>query len=496
MSSNPINQHISHPGEFFVGGDWIAPSSGARIDVIQPGTEELYLSVAEAKAADVDSAVLAARRAFDLGPWPRMSPSERTVYLRRIAQAMAKHNDAFATLWSAQTGLVHSLSKAIIPSAAQTFEYYAGLGDSYPFIERHAPRAGGNFGLLVREPVGVVAAIVPWNAPLPLLCFKVAPALIAGCTVIVKASPEAPGEALLFAEAVREAGLPEGVVNIITADREVSELLVRNPAVDKVTFTGSTAAGKKIAGILTDRVARVSLELGGKNAAVILDDYDLTAAAQTLSATALYLSGQACGALTRVIVERSRHHALVEALSGVFSALKVGDQFDPDTQVGPLATARQRQRVEGYIAKGKAEGAVLAAGGGRPRHLERGFFVEPTVFGNVDNSMVIAREEIFGPVICVIPSDSDADSIRIANDSDFGLNATVYTNDFDRAYQVARQIRSGTVGHNAMRGDFAIGWGGFKQSGIGREGSIPGLQPFLESKTIILDGEPPQLSKS
>lgn len=490
MSTTRINQHIPHPHELFIGGDWVSPSSSAKLDVIQPGTEELYMSVAEAKAADMDSAVLAARRAFDHGPWPRMSPAERAVYLRRIAQAMSKHNDAFATLWSAQTGLVHSLSQAIIPMCAQTFEYYAGLGDTFPFVERHTPQAGGNVGLLVREPVGVVAAIVPWNAPLPLLCFKVAPALIAGCTVIVKASPEAPGEALLFAEAVKEAGLPEGVVNIVTADREVSELLVRNPGVDKVTFTGSTAAGKKIAGILAERVARVSLELGGKNAAVILDDYDLEAAAQTLSATALYLSGQACGAITRVIVSRSRHDAFVEAMSGVFSNLKVGDQFDPATQVGPLAMARQRDRVEGYIAKGKAEGAKLATGGGRPRHLERGYFIEPAVFGNVDNNMVIAREEIFGPVICVIPAGSDAEAIRIANDSDFGLNGTVYTHDVDRAYQIARQIRSGTVGHNATRGDFSIGWGGFKQSGIGREGSIPGLQPFLESKTIILDGEP------
>lgn len=485
-----INQLVPHPDTFFIGGNWVAPSSNAKLNVIQPGTEELYLSVAEAQAADMDRAVLAARQAFDNGPWPRMSSPERAVYLRRIAQAMAKHEEAFATLWSAQTGLVHALSKAITPSVAQTFEYYAGLGDTFPFIEPHKPHAGGEFGLLVREPVGVVAAIVPWNAPLPLLAFKVAPALIAGCTVIIKASPEAPGEALLLGEAIKEAGLPDGVVNILTADREVSELLVRNRGVDKVTFTGSTAAGKRIAGIMAERIGRVSLELGGKNAAVILDDYDLEAAAQTLSATALYLTGQACGAVTRVIVSRSRHDAFVDAMSGVFSSLKVGDQFDPATQVGPLAMTRQRDRVEGYIAKGKAEGATLATGGGRPRHLERGYFIEPTVFGNVDNNMVIAREEIFGPVICVIPADSDAQAIQIANDSDFGLYGTVYTKEVDRAYQIARQIRSGTIGHNATRGDFSIGWGGFKQSGIGREGSVGGLAPFLEAKTIILDGEP------
>ncbi len=490
MSILSGNRIVPHAGEFFIGGQWVAPSSAAHFTVVNPATEERYLTVAEAQTADIDRAVAAAREAFDNGPWPRMTPGERAGYLRKIAAAMARHMEAFSTLWSAETGLVHALSQMLTPNSADTFEYYAGLGDTFPFVERHTPRWGGKVGLLAREPVGVVAAIVPWNAPLSLLCYKAAPALVAGCTVIIKASPEAPGEALLFAEAAEAAGLPKGVINVVTADREVSEHLVRHNGVDKVTFTGSTAAGKRIASILGERVARVSLELGGKNAGIILDDYDLEEAAKTLAMTATYLAGQACGAITRVIVSRRRQDAFAEAMSAVFSSLKVGDPFDPSSQVGPLAMSRQRDRVESCIAKGKAEGARLVSGGGRPAHLERGYYIEPTVFANVDNNMVIAREEIFGPVISIIPSDSEADAIRIANDSDFGLSDAVYTNDATHAYEVARQLRTGTVGHNAVRGDFTIGWGGFKQSGIGREGSTQGLMPFLESKTIILEGEP------
>ena len=479
---------LDHPTEFFIDGAWVTPASTSRFDVIQPATEALFVRVAEAQTADIDRAVAAARRAFDDGPWPRLSPLERAAYLRRIGAAMARRGDAFATLWSAQTGLTHSLSKALSPVAAGAFGDYADLGERFAFVERQLPQWGEPVGLLVREPVGVVAAIVPWNAPLPLLAYKTAPALLAGCTVIIKASPEAPADALLFAQAVEEAGLPPGVVNVVTADRAVSEGLVRDARVDKVTFTGSTAAGKTIAAICAQRMARVSLELGGKNAAIVLDDFDIETAAKTLAP--LYLSGQACGAMTRVLVSRDRHDRMVEALDSVFASLKVGDPFDPATQVGPLATARQRERVERYIAIGEAEGARLTTGGGRPAHLDRGFFVEPTVFAGVDNAMTIAREEIFGPVIAVMPFESEADAVRIANDSDFGLNASVYTPDADRFYRLARQIRSGTVGHNGVRGDFGIGWGGFKQSGIGREGGVGGLMPFLEAKTLIMDAEP------
>jgi aldehyde dehydrogenase (NAD+) len=318
----------------------------------------------------------------------------------------------------------------------------------------------------------------------------VAPALLAGCTVILKSSPEAPGEGYLIAEAAEAAGLPAGVLNVVTADREVSELLVRDPRVDKITFTGSTAAGRRIASICGDRIARCTLELGGKSAAVILDDIDIETAARTLSQAECFLSGQVCSSLTRIVVPRSRHDELLEALAGTFSQVRVGDPFGADTQMGPLAAERQRDRVEGYIAKGIADGATLATGGGRPKDLDHGWYIAPTVFGNVDNHSVIAQEEIFGPVLSVIPAADEDDAVRIANDTIYGLNASVFTNDVNRARQVAGRLRSGTVGHNAMRTDFGVSFGGFKQSGIGREGVHEGLTPFLEVKFMVLEGQP------
>ena len=373
--------------------------------------------------------------------------------------------------------------------AAGTFDYYAGLADTYPFEEPATPMAG-QFGLLVREPVGVVGAIIPWNGPLGLISHKVAPALLAGCTVVLKSSPEAPAEGYVVAEIAESVGLPPGVLNVVTADREVSELLVRDPGVDKITFTGSTAAGRRIASICGERIARCTLELGGKSAAVILDDMDIPTAADTLATAECMLTGQVCSSLTRIVVTRRRHDEMVEALAGAFSGVRVGDPFDPNTQMGPLVAERQRDRVEGYIAKGKADGATLVTGGGRPNHLERGYYVEPTVFGNVDNSSTIAQEEIFGPVLSVIPADDEEQAINIANDTIYGLNASVFTNDVDRARDVARRLRAGTVGHNAFRTDFSIAFGGFKQSGIGREGGTEGLLPFLETKTVILEGRP------
>jgi aldehyde dehydrogenase (NAD+) len=308
--------------------------------------------------------------------------------------------------------------------------------------------------------------------------------------VVLKSSPEAPGEGYLIAEAAEAVGLPPGVLNVLTADREVSELLVRDPRVDKITFTGSTAAGRRIASICGERIARCTLELGGKSAAVILDDMDIATAAQTLSRAECFLSGQVCSSLTRIVVTRQRHDELLEALASTFSQVRVGGPFDAQTQMGPLAASRQRDRVEGYIAKGVADGFTLATGGGRPKDLDRGWFVEPTVFGNVDNHSVIAQEEIFGPVLSVIPARDEQDAIAIANDTIYGLNASVFTNDVDRARQVAGQLRSGTVGHNAFRTDFSVAFGGFKQSGIGREGGREGLLPFLETKTVILEGRP------
>jgi acyl-CoA reductase-like NAD-dependent aldehyde dehydrogenase len=308
--------------------------------------------------------------------------------------------------------------------------------------------------------------------------------------VVLKLSPEAPGEGYLVAEAAEQIGLPPGVFNVVTADREVSELLVRDPRVDKITFTGSTVAGRKIASLCGERIARCTLELGGKSAAVVLDDADIATVAASIAGAECIMTGQVCSSLTRIVVTRQRHDEMVEALAENFAQVRVGDPFDQQTQMGPLAMSRQRDRVEGYIAKGIDEGATLAAGGGRPKDLERGWFIEPTVFGNVDNSSTIAQEEIFGPVLSVIPADDERDAVRIANDTIYGLNSSVFTNDVDRAREIAGQLRAGTVGHNAFKTDFGIAFGGFKQSGIGREGGKEGLLPFLETKTVILDGPP------
>ncbi|MDX2276932.1 MAG: aldehyde dehydrogenase [Hyphomonadaceae bacterium] len=484
---------LQHPNHFYINGAWVEPSSQAQIDVIAPATEELFFRVAAAQVEDVNRAVAAARDAFDNGPWSRMSHKDRAGYMNALASELTKRAADIATIWPNEMGILHSVASAVAPGAGGFFQYYAGLADTFAWEEEHKTATGAKLGLLVREPVGVVGAIVPWNGPIMIAAFKIAPALIAGCTVVLKASPEAPGHALLLAEAAAAAGLPPGVLNVVTADREASEALVRNPQVDKVTFTGSTATGRRIAAIMGERIGRYSLELGGKSAAIVLDDCNIEQAAKTLAARGCDMTGQVCAALTRIIVLRDRQAEFTDALAAAASAVKVGDPFDAATQMGPVATRRQRERVEGYIAKGRDEGYKVVAGGGRPKHLERGFFVEPTVFANVDNRSTIAQEEIFGPVLAVIPADNEEHAIKLANDSIYGLNGAVFTDDADRAYRVARRMRTGTVGHSGHLTDFTIAFGGFKQSGIGREGGVEGLHPFLETKTIILRDRPSHL---
>jgi aldehyde dehydrogenase (NAD+) len=485
-----LTNPLQHSEKLFIDGKWVDPSSDSKIVVTNSATEEVYLTVPEAQEADVNRAVAAARHAFDCGPWPRMTHAERAVLMRAMAAELDKLAEQHAQLWTVEAGALYSFTRMRANGISNDYRSYADLADTFAFQERHTPKAGGNVALLVREPVGVVAAIVPWNAAPGSIASKAGPALIAGCTVIVKVAPEAPGAAYILAEACERAGFPPGVLNILTAERAVSELLVRHPGVDKVAFTGSTAAGRRIGAICGERIARCTLELGGKSPAIVLDDFDVATAAQNIASRATFLTGQVCASLTRVIVTRKRHDALVDALSSHFEKVKVGDPFDAATQMGPLAMRRHRERVEGYIQKGKADGATLAAGGGRPKHLDRGYFVEPTVFANVDNNSTIAREEIFGPVLAVIPADNEEQAVDIANDTIYGLNASVFTNDLDRAYATARRIRSGTVGQNMMRNEANLAFGGFKQSGIGREGGKEGLRAYLETKVIVLDGMP------
>ncbi|WP_028221440.1 aldehyde dehydrogenase [Paraburkholderia oxyphila] len=479
---------LTHPDCFYIDGQWMPASSADAFDVLDCSTEQVAARVARADAAAAARAVDAARRAFDHGPWPRMTPAERAVYLEKIAQRLEAENDDFARGWSIESGILHRIAKPRIGQfLGSAFRQYADMASTYPFVEARRS-ASGHQAYGVKEPVGVVLAIVPWNGPAALTAYKVAPALLAGCTVVIKPSPEAPTSAYLFAQICDEVGLPPGVVNVVTAERDVSEQLVRHPDVDKITFTGSTAAGRSISAAASARIARLTLELGGKSPALVLDDYDIEAAAQQLGGAYFgYLTGQVCHSLTRIIVPRAKHDAMVEALSDIARKMVAGDPFDDSTTIGPLATARQRETVERHVARGIAEGATLAAGGARPRHLERGFFFEPTVFGNVDNRSSLAQEEIFGPVLSVIAADSEAHAIDLANDTIFGLNAVVFTHDAQHALGVARRLRAGTVGHNASRTDFSIGFGGFKQSGIGREGGTEGLDAFLESKTVVLD---------
>lgn len=479
---------LSQPLKLFIGGEWTSPSSDARIDIISPSTEELVGNVAEAGHADVDKAVAAARHAFDYGPWPQMSGDERADKLVAIAERIDARAMDFAKAWSLQVGMPYTHSGAAASFMRGYFDYYAGLARQ-GFEELRTPAAGGTC-VVVREPVGVVAAVVPWNAPLATMLLKVAPALAAGCTVIAKPSPETPIEALLLAECIVEAGLPEGVFSVLPAHRETSDYLIRQKGVDKVSFTGSTAAGLHIASVCGSRMARITTELGGKSAAIVLDDANAETVVAGIMPTLVGLTGQQCAAFSRIIVPRARQEEMVGALAAAFEAVKVGDAFEETTDMGPVVTNRQLQRVCSYIEKGSAEGARVVTGGGRPEGLPKGWFVQPTLFDNVTNDMTIAREEIFGPVGSVIAYDSEAEAIAIANDSDYGLSGGVFTEDTDRAYAVGRQVRTGNFGHNGRVIDYTMPYGGFKLSGIGREGGVEGLHGFTEIKTIFLS-EPP-----
>ena len=481
-------------GRFLIDGTWVELAGRRLFDIVTPSNERVFASAPCANAADIADAVAAARRAFDAGSWPSLSPQARGAFLARLADAIDARSDLFADLWTYQVGGLNGHGLHMVAGATALIRSYARMAGEFAFMERCAPTAGGSVGLLIHEPVGVVGAIIPWNAPVLMLASKLAPALLAGCCVVVKTSPEAPLEAVLLGEILQELGLPPGVVNIVMADREESELLVRNPDVDKISFTGSSAVGQRVASICGGRMARATLELGGKSAAVVLDDASIEAVVAAVAPQVSMLSMQFCSALSRVIVPQKRHDAVLEGLVAALKTVRVGDPFDPQSQMGPMAMKRQLERAETYIASGKADGFTLAAGGGRAAGFDRGFYLEPTLFGDVGNDAKIAREEIFGPVICVIPARNEEEAIRLANDSDFGLNSSVFTPDKERALAVARRMRAGTVGCNAFRSDFGIGFGGFKKSGIGREGGRLGLTPYLEPKTVIMDEEPALLA--
>jgi len=480
---------IAHPDSLFIDGRWIRPLDRAWIEVVSPDTEGVIAVVAEAREADIDAAAAAAREAFDHGSWPRLSPAERAAFLRKMGEYLAGRTGELAAAWTAQVGTLAVAAPFMTGVGVDHFHRAAALAETFVF-DGPAHSEVAAHARVVREPVGVVAAIAPWNAPFGIMAGKLAPALLAGCTVVMKPAPETPLEAYIIAEAAEAVGLPAGVVNLVTAHRAASDRLVRDPRIDKVSFTGSTQAGRTIALACAERFARCTLELGGKSAAVILDDFDLAEAAKILAATITISSGQVCTMLSRAIVPRARHDELAEAIAAEMSQIRVGHATDPASQMGPVAMKRQLERVEDYIAQGRASGAALVCGGGRPKHLNRGYFIEPTLFANVDNAGVIAQEEIFGPVLSLIPCTDESDAIRIANDSNFGLNGAVFTHDVDAAYRVGRAVRTGNFGQNGMRGDFTLPFGGFKHSGLGREGGPEGLMAYLETKTMLLDGAP------
>ncbi|WP_263252126.1 aldehyde dehydrogenase family protein [Saccharopolyspora rosea] len=457
-----------------------------------PATGEEVGTFAVAGAEDVDAAVRAARRVSDESPWPSMRAGERCRLLRRCSDLLREHADELRALQALDNGVPLSFGTvyaASVDIAADVFDHHAGWidkagGDTLP------PYQGGDhLAMTFREPVGVVAAILPWNAPFLLFAQKLAPALAAGCTVVLKPSEYATFSVLRMVELLLEAGVPEGVVNVVTGPGDpTGEALITHPMVDKVSFTGSRETGRRIVEASAGTMKRVSLELGGKSPAIVFPDADVGLAGMTtMGMVTLGLSGQACVAHSRALVHRDAYDEFVGAAEMIAGSVTYGDPFDPAVLSSPLINAKQLDRVVGFIERGQQEGARLVTGGGRPDgDLAAGHFVQPTIFADVDNAMTIAQQEIFGPVLSVVPFDDEDDAVRMANDSEYGLGAGLYTSDAKRAFRVARRIRTGTVGINGFNVEPHLPFGGFKESGLGREGGRSAFEAYTELKTVLL----------
>jgi acyl-CoA reductase-like NAD-dependent aldehyde dehydrogenase len=472
--------------QLYLGGTWTHPAGNGTIDVHSPTTEALIGSVPRGSEADIDAAVAAARSAFDdPGGWATWASKRRGEVLERFAAELEARGADTAARVSMQNGMPIWL--------AQQFEagfpplllrYYSDLMNSAPVEDERTGMLGGTT-LVSRQPVGVVGAIVPWNVPQGISFLKIAPALAAGCTMVLKPAEETVLDAFLMAEAAAAAGLPPGVLNVVPGGRDVGAYLVSHPNIDKVSFTGSTAAGRAIAETCGRMLRPVTLELGGKSAAIVLDDADLGASIEAFFAATLLNNGQICWLNTRILAPQSRYTEIVDSITDLARSLTIGDPLDPQTKIGPLVSSRQRERVESYIAKGKQEGR-LTTGGARPAGLDQGWFVEPTVFADLDNNATVSREEIFGPVLTVIPYSNEDEAVSIANDSNYGLGGTVWSSDQQRATGIARRVRSGTIGVNHYVNDPVAPFGGIKQSGMGRELGPEGLHAFQVLKTIYL----------
>lgn len=471
--------------ELFIGGRWTPPSTEQVIEVHCPATGEFVGRVPLAAAADIDAAVAAARKAFDTGPWPSTSPADRAAVITAAAKLMEDRKDRFTNLLAHETGQPPTIVEAIQWAVSmRSLSFFADAADKVKWIETRNGAYGQS--IVTREPVGVVGAIVAWNAPLLLAVNKIGPALLAGCTVVLKPAAETPLTGNALAEVFAEVGLPEGVLSVVPGGVQTGQALTSNSDVDMFTFTGSSAVGREVGKRAADMLKPCTLELGGKSAAIILEDVDLAAAVPKLVFSGVMNAGQACVSQTRILAPRSRYDEIVDAVSAFVQTLRVGLPSDPAAQIGPLISEKQRARVEGYIAKGLNEGAVLVCGGGRPDGLDSGHFLQPTVFADVDNKMTIAQEEIFGPVLCIIPYDTEDDAIAIANDSVYGLAGSVWTTDVPRGIEVSQQIRTGTYGINWYASDPVSPFGGYKNSGIGRENGPEGVEHFCQLKSVLL----------
>ena len=476
--------------QLYIDGDWVGASSDDEVTVINPATEEVIARVPQAAIADVDRAVAAARRAFDEGPWPRMTPRERSDLLTRFVQTIADRRNELVDLIVAEAGSARSIAQMMqFDTPLRYATWFAERAATFPFVEPLLPQVsprGLGQGAILKEPIGVVAAITPFNFPLYLNLVKVVPSLAVGCTAVLKPSPLTPLEALVLGDIANEVGLPPGVLNVVTGDAAESAHLTTHAGVDMVSFTGSDAVGKLIMGQAAQGLKKVLLELGGKSPNIVFDGSDIAKFAFSAAFAFTIHAGQGCALPTRILAQRSIYDEVVDQVAVALSKIKVGDPNEKGVGMGPLIRETQRARVEQYVASGKEQGARLACGGGRPAGLDRGFFVEPTLFADVDSSMAIAQDEIFGPVGVAIPFDDEDDAVRIANDTRYGLAAGVWHPDPVRAFELAQRIHAGTVTINGGGGGPHM-WGpfgGYKQSGIGREFGDYGLLEYTQLKTV------------
>jgi len=468
---------------FFINGEWAEPRGTERHRALEAATEQSLGVAALGTAADIDAAVTAARAALDTGPWGRSTAAERAEVMLRFADALTARADTTSTLVSRENGMPITLSTMVSGAVpADLLRMYAHLITERP-LENIRPSASGST-IVRRTPVGVVGAIIPWNYPQNLALSKIAPALAAGCTIVLKPSPDTALDSYILGDAALEAGLPPGVLNIVLAGREVGSTLVTHPGVDKIAFTGSTAAGRIIGSECGRLIRRCTLELGGKSAAIFLDDGDINTFTQGLVAASFPNNSQTCTTQSRILAPRSRYDEVVDAIASVADGLTVGNPLDPSVTCGPMASEQHLNRVLGYIDIARRSDARLITGGGRPADQDRGWFVQPTVFADVENTDQLAREEVFGPVLAVIPYDGDDEAVAIANDTNYGLAGSVWTADEARGIELARRVRTGTIGVNYYRIDRGAPFGGVKDSGIGREYGPEGLDNYLEYQSV------------